>query len=192
MGLATGLASPLYAHDCGNLILGYELRSFVVFRVVNFFVESDRQTAVEDILRQVGPRCLGVANDDLFEQPFGFDVFLGGLISRSQGFGGMIDDPDNQGIGRGLMLRPRWGLGDRRHQRAILVSLDLKSDGLGQHQVVVCLPSLFGLAIAILRELFKPRLDVQKLVELDGRLFPFFDGRLDHFGGLDRENAAVE
>ena len=70
----------------GISILGYELRSFVVFRIVDFFVEPDRQTAVEGILRQVGPGGLGVPNDDLLEQPFGLGVLLGGLVSRSQRF----------------------------------------------------------------------------------------------------------
>ena len=89
------------------------------------------------------------------------------------------------------MLWLRWGLDDRRHQGAILVGLDLEGDGLGEHQVVVCLPSLFGLALAILCKLFKPLLDLQELVELDGRLFSLFKGCLNHLSGLDREVATV-
>ena len=54
------------------------------------------------------------------------------------------------------------------------------------------LPALLGLAIADLRELFEPLLDLQQDVELDGGLLPLLEGRLDQLGGLDREVAAVE
>ena len=55
----------------------------------------------------------------------------------------------------------------------------------------MCPPSLFGLAIAILRELLESFLYLQKLVELY-RSFPaFFKCCFDQFGRLDRERSTV-
>ena len=96
------------------------------------------------------------------------------------------------------MSGPGWRLGtggafdDRRHQGAILVRLDLKGDGLGQHQVVVGLPPLFGLAFASLGETFEPLLDLQEDVELDRGFFSLFDGGLDQLLRFDGEVAAVD
>ena len=48
-----------------------------------------------------------MANDNVFEQPLGFGIFLGGFIARSKGLRGMIDNPDDQVIGSGLVFGTR-------------------------------------------------------------------------------------
>ncbi len=77
----------------------------------------------------------------------------------------MIDDPGDHRIGPRLAFGNRRGLDDRRHQGAVLICLHLESDGLGEHQVIMCLPPLFGLAVANLGKPFQTLLDVQEEVE---------------------------
>ena len=88
--------------------------------------------------------------------------FLAVSVLGGQRFLRVIDDPGDHQIGAGLPLGLRRGLDDRRHQGAILVGLDLEGDRLGQHQVVVGLPALLGLAVAELVELLEPVLDLQE------------------------------
>ncbi len=88
--------------------------------------------------------------------------FLAVSFRGAKGVLRVIDDPGDHQIGPRLALGHRRGLDDRRHQGAILVGLDLEGDGLGEHQVVVRLPPLLGLALANLGETFQPLLDLQE------------------------------
>ena len=90
----------LLAGGCSS-VFGHELRTFVVFCVVVPFVELDREAAIEDILRKVSPRCMGMAKNDALQEPIGLGIFLGGIILGCQRLAGMVDDPGMTSVGRG-------------------------------------------------------------------------------------------
>ena len=144
----------------------------------------DLRAAVEGVLGQVGPGGLGVLGDDVLEQRSASAYFL---AVSAWGASGSLAWSTTQVITRSggrLLLGRGAALDDRRHQRAVLVGLDLEGDGLGQHQVVVGLPALLGLAVA------EPGLSDSSRFWISSRAFsltvafcPPPGGRLDQLAG---------
>ena len=104
-----------------------------------------------------------MAFDDQLEQALGLGVLLLGLFLGGLAVVEWSIDPLDDSCGDRHLLGPGLALlGEVDHlleAGAIFVGLDLIGDDLGEHQVVVGLPALLGLAVAELLERLEPLLD---------------------------------